>query len=175
MNNQDKAQLYSYVGSQEIINSVDFNFTGYKISKCEDITNWIKKTSQELVNNTVIATFIINGNHQLVISDRHSEHVLCAGGKKVVSAGEISFFFEDKQTVLISEITNQSTGYCPKPESWEYVDKVLSKIEIDYPSHFTLSFDFRLCNYCKSINLIKEHIFECQVCDNKLDLEWNFD
>ncbi|AFM06300.1 hypothetical protein Fleli_3998 [Bernardetia litoralis DSM 6794] len=171
---KDNIQLYSYVGSQEIFDSVDINFVGYKISKSKDILNWIEKTAQELINNSIIATFIINENHQLVINDRHSEHVQCAGGKNVISAGEISFLIEKKDKISINEISNQSTGYCPKPESWKYVEKVLSKIEIEYPNYFTLAFDFRLCTNCQTINLIKEQVFECQMCETELDLKWNF-
>lgn len=172
---KEDVQLYPYVGSQEIFDSVDFNFVGYKISKSEDILNWIEKTAQELTNDGVIATFIINENHELVINDRHSEHVLCAGGKNVISAGEISFLIDKKDKISINEISNQSTGYCPKPESWKYVNEVLSKLGIEYPNYFTLAFDFRLCTNCQTINLIKEQIFECQVCENELDSEWNFD
>lgn len=173
-NEQDNIQLYSYVGSQEIFDAIDFNFTGYKISKSEDILDWIKLTNQEITNNSVIATFIINEKQELVINDRHSEHVLCAGGKNVISAGEITFLVKGKNQVLISEISNQSTGYCPQPESWDYVKEVLSKIGIEHPNYFTLAFEFRLCNNCKSINLIKDNIFECQMCESTLDLEWNF-
>ncbi|WP_338792398.1 hypothetical protein [Bernardetia sp. MNP-M8] len=174
-NQKENIQLYSYVGSQEIFDAIDLKFTGYKILKINDIVSWIEKTSQELINDSVIATFIINENHQLVINDRHSEHVQCAGGKNVISAGEISFLIEKKDKISINEISNQSTGYCPKPESWKYVEKVLSKIGIEYPNDFTLAFDFRLCTNCQAINLIKEDIFECQVCANNLDSEWNFD
>ncbi|WP_338767234.1 hypothetical protein WAF17_05420 [Bernardetia sp. ABR2-2B] len=174
-NKKENIQLYSYVGSQEVFDSVDLKFTGYKISKSEDILNWIKKTAQELINDSVIATFIINENHELLINDRHSEHVQCAGGKNVISAGEISFLIEGKDKISISEISNQSTGYCPKPESWKFVNEVLSKLEIEYPNYFTVDFDFRFCTNCQTINLIKEHIFECQVCGNDLDSEWNFD
>ncbi|WP_375561457.1 hypothetical protein ACE193_02565 [Bernardetia sp. OM2101] len=172
---KDSVQLYSYVGSQEIFDSINLDFIGYKIFKSDDILNWIETTSQELINASVIATFIINENHELVINDRHSEHVLCAGGKKVVSAGEITFFFEEKDKISINEISNQSTGYCPEPKSWKYVNEVLSKLGIEYPNYFTLDFDFRLCTNCQTINLIKEQVFECQMCGNELNLEWNFD
>ncbi|WP_291726258.1 hypothetical protein [Bernardetia sp.] len=99
---------------------------------------------------------------------------MCAGGKKVLSAGEISFMI-DKNDISISEISNQSTGYCPKSESWIEVNKVLQKIGIDYPDYFTTAFEFRLCTSCGSINLVKDDFFVCQVCGTELDKEWNFD
>lgn len=166
-------QLYSYVGPQSIIDSIDFTFVGYPIIQKSDVFNWIKETSQEIINDSVFATFIINENHQLVINDRHSEHVMCANGKQVISAGEISFFI-DKKSIFINEISNQSTGYCPKPESWKYVYKVLNTLNIEHPDYFTTAFDFRICNHCNNINLIKDQIFECQLCQTDLALEWNF-
>ena len=151
---KNKTQLYSYVGSEEILKIANFDFKGYKVSDVNDIIDWIESNSQEIINHSVTATFIISENQELFINDRHSEHVVCAGGKKVLSAGEISFMI-DKNDISISEISNQSTGYCPKSESWIEVNKVLQKIGIDYPDYFTTAFEFRLCTSCRSINLIK--------------------
>ena len=109
--NKNNIQLYDYVGPQEIFDSVDFAFSGYKISSIQDIENWISASSQTVVGHCLIATFVINENHELLINDRHSEHVMCAGGKKVISAGEISFLFGKNDTITVHEITNQSTGY----------------------------------------------------------------
>lgn len=171
---KNKMQLYSYIGSQEIFDALDFNFKSYKISNSDDVFFWIKSTSQEIINNSVIATFIIDENHNLFINDRHSEHVLCAGGRKVLSAGEILFLIDGKD-ISINEISNQSTGYCPKPESWKEVEYALKNIEITHPNYFTTAFDFRYCQKCKSINLIKEDFFLCQICGTDLEKEWNFD
>lgn len=127
-----------------------------------------------MVNGAITATFVINGEEELIISGRHTEHVMCAKGQDVLSAGEVVFLRDGKE-VYISEISNQSTGYCPKPESWSAVKIALEKIGIDYPEYFTSAYDFRFCYKCESINLIKDGIFECLVCDSELDLEWNFE
>ena len=50
-------------------------------------------------------------------------HVACAAGGPVLSAGEITF--DDDMTV--AEITNQSTGFCPEPESWPAVSDALDR------------------------------------------------
>ncbi len=165
-------QSYFYIGPKEIAAKVDPQYEGCKISQIEDIQKWVKASNQTIVNDVVIATFIINEAAILVLSDRHSEHVACAGGRNVLSAGEITFNFEEGE-VYISEITNQSTGYCPKPSSWTVVDLVLNKLKIAHPKYFTSAFEFRYCEHCQTKNLIKEEIYECAVCDADLDLEWN--
>ena len=169
-----KIQSYFYVGSQEIRKKVDKRYEGCTITHVKDVKAWVADTNQDLRHGMVIATFIINEQEHLVISDRHSEHVMCAGGRNVLSAGEITFSFEDGE-ILVSDISNQSTGYCPKPTSWEVVETVLDKIGLEHPPYFTRAYEFRYCEKCDSKNLIKEDIYECAVCGSELDLEWSFD
>jgi hypothetical protein len=38
----------------------------------------------------------------------------------VLSAGEITFSRKGK-SLVVSDVTNQSTGYCPEPKSWKAV------------------------------------------------------
>ncbi len=168
----EKIPSYFYVGSKEIRTRVHKEYEGYKISQIEDIQRWIENTNQAVVNEHLIATFVINEQAELLISDRHSEHVMCAGGQAVLSAGEITFSFE-KEKIVVSEISNQSTGYCPKPSSWEIVEIVLNKLEIEHPNAFTSAFEFRYCVVCETKNLVKEEVYECIVCGSDLDLEWN--
>jgi len=167
-------QSYFYVGSEEIAKRVDKRYEGNKIAQISDIQKWIENDNQTIVNENLIATFIINEQKELVISDRHSEHVMCAGGRSVLAAGEITFSFE-KEDVFVSEISNQSTGYCPKPASWEIVEFVLNTLVIEHPEYFTAAFEFRYCEHCETTNLIKEEIYECAVCGADLAVEWNFD
>ena len=164
---------YFYVGSQAIRKKVDPKYEGHKIKNAEAVKKWINETNQELIHESVIATFIINEQSDLVISDRHSEHVMCAGGRNVLSAGEITFSFENGK-IFISEISNQSTGYCPRPASWEIVAIVLDQTDLEYPQSFTKAFEFRYCENCHATNLIKEEIYECVLCGTDLDAEWNF-
>ncbi len=169
----EKFQSYFYVGSDEILEKVDEKYEGVKINRIEDIQKWIEASNQIITNENIIATFIINEQKQLVISDRHSEHVVCAGGKNVLSAGEITFNFE-QENISVSEISNQSTGYCPKPDSWKIIRIVLNQLKIEHPKYFTRAFEFRLCENCHTKNLIKEDIYKCAVCNSDLDLNWNF-
>lgn len=165
---------YNYVGSKEIAERVEPKYEGTKITQVREIFDWVKHADQTIVEGKIIATYIISEEEKLVINDRHSEHVMCAGGRKVLSAGEITFSF-DKEEVYVSGLSNQSTGYCPKSTSWEIVVWVLDKIGIKHPSQFTQSFEFRYCENCQTKSLIKENIFECAVCESDLDLEWNID
>lgn len=167
------SRLYAYVGPTEIKSRVKPEFEGRAILQIDDIALWIKETQQELIHDSIICTFIIDENRILKINDRHSEHVACSGGKAVLSAGEITFA-KEKGGFCVSEISNQSTGFCPEPDSWCNIMDALDKIGILYPEYFTTAFDFRYCYNCNSINLIKNEVYECAICDNSLDLEWNF-
>ncbi|MBF0289995.1 MAG: hypothetical protein HQM14_19435, partial [SAR324 cluster bacterium] len=61
---------------------------------------------------------MISLNQELLLAPQRSEHVACAAGRDVLSAGQMAF---DPETVSLEEVTNQSTGYCPEPESWDAV------------------------------------------------------
>ncbi|MBW3622765.1 MAG: hypothetical protein KY468_05070 [Armatimonadetes bacterium] len=121
-----------------------------------------------------IATFIIDTEGQLWIADRNSEHVQCALGQDVLSAGEMTFGRE-RQKITVIEVTNQSTGYCPEPDSWESIQAALDRAGIDHPSEFTTAYSFRRCESCQTINLIKDDVYECAVCQSALPLAWNID
>lgn len=170
----NKYQSYSYVGAEKIKEETDLTIGGYKIVEVEDIKEWIQGRPSELANGTITATFVISEEEELIINGRHTEHIMCAKGHNVLSAGEVIFQLEANE-ISISEISNQSTGYCPKPASWPIVEMVLAKIGIEYPEGFTNAYDFRYCEACKNINLIKDDVYQCLVCNSDLDLEWNFD
>jgi hypothetical protein len=170
-----KAKLYNYVGSEEIKLSI-INFgIGTVIRSISDIRHWIDDTCDRktISSNLVIATFVIDMHGELRLADRYSEHIACAGREPVLSAGEI-FISWNKKYFEVSEITNQSTGYCPKIESWEHVEIALNKISINHPSCFTSEFIFRHCSSCLQINIIKDNFFICSVCNSNLSHEWNF-
>ncbi|MBC8141055.1 MAG: hypothetical protein H7Y38_06400 [Armatimonadetes bacterium] len=120
-----------------------------------------------------MATFVVTEDGALWIADRRSEHVQCARGGNILSAGEMAFAV-DRGTVRVAEVSNQSTGYCPEGESWEAVDSVLSKTGMDYPPGFTNTFTFRRCPRCKTTNIVKENSFVCGYCGNDLPTVWNF-
>lgn len=110
----------------------------------------------------------------LSLTFRHSEHIACAGGEPVLSAGEI-FFIYSVSGWQVAEITNQSTGFCPEPKSWPQVAKALDAIGLRHPARFTIEFIFRRCPKCTQINLVKENLFFCAVCEANLPIIWNLD
>jgi len=115
----------------------------------------------------VVATYTIGTDGELRIADRHSEHVACAGGEQVLAAGEITFDGRGPE-LKVSEVTNQSTGYCPGPECWPAVEQSLKAIGIPHPAGFTTQFIFRRCRGCGSINIVKEEWYVCAVCESDL-------
>ena len=74
----------------------------------------------------------------------------------------------------VSEITNQSTGFCPEPESWPTVAAALDAIPIDRPDDFTTRVVFRLCPSCNERNIVKDGWFVCELCGADLPKHWNF-
>ncbi|MEU5324449.1 hypothetical protein AB0G67_48235 [Streptomyces sp. NPDC021056] len=75
-------------------------------------------------------------------------------------AGEISFVREaDRWTV--SEVSNQSTGYCLDVTSWTEVSRALDAAELGRPSGFTHEVVFRLCPNCQEHNIVREDAFVC--------------
>src|SRR5207245_3026844 len=122
----------------------------------------------------VTATFIIDETGGLLIADRRSEHVACAGGRPVRSAGEMTFTVKTSG-VSVAWVTNQSTGYCPEPDSWPAVEAALARAGIAAPDGFSQEFVFRRCPRCGSINIIKSGVFDCGVCSTPLPEEWNLD
>ncbi|HJZ90227.1 MAG TPA: hypothetical protein VKE40_05100 [Gemmataceae bacterium] len=98
----------------------------------------------------------------------------CAGGGEVQSAGEM-FWWIDTGGVVLAEVTNQSTGYCPEPESWPVVAAALDRAQIPHPGALTCAFIFRRCERCGQRNVVKEGSFVCAACGWGLPLYWNFD
>ena len=117
-----------------------------------------------------VATFTIGMDETLYIAPRRSEHVACAGGKSVLAAGEVTF---DEHCDVV-EISNQSTGYCPEPDSWPVVESALQRIGLIHPGGYTNPIVFRLCEQCQQRNIVKDLWFYCGVCDAKLPVDWNF-
>jgi hypothetical protein len=167
--------LYRYVGPKKIAERASSAPAGTRIDSPEDVRRWMRQTGQEVdAAGNVVATFVIDEAGWLRIADRRSEHVACAGGRPVQSAGEMTFTGR-KSGVSVSWVTNQSTGYCPAPDSWPAVEAALARAGIAAPSGFSHAFHFRRCPQCGSINVIKDGVFECGVCCTPLPQEWNLD
>jgi len=161
--------LYHYIGPNELSGSVSER---HLIQNPQDVRDWISQTRQCPENGRAVATFIVDSAGQLWVADRHSEHVACAAGQSVLSAGEMTFAIEGKW-VSVLEVTNQSLGYCPEPTSWPAVSAALEQSGLSHPSYFTNAYTMRLCEECGAKNIIKDGVYECGVCQCPLPADWN--
>ncbi|MFI1769713.1 hypothetical protein ACH41H_48130 [Streptomyces sp. NPDC020800] len=129
-----RGRSYRYVGPVELKAAVRPGDGGRRIVSAADFGGWIvEQSAAELAEPF---TFVVGMDGVLRLAPRRSEHVACAGGAMVLSAGEISFMREaDRWTV--SEVSNQSTGYCPDVSSWAEVARALDDVELRRPSGFT--------------------------------------
>jgi hypothetical protein len=163
--------FYRYVGPTEIAARVRAGQQGTIVRSPQDVRDWAQETRQDRPAGCVIATYVVDQRGLLLIADRRSEHVACAGGQPVQSAGEITF--EIDRGAVVTAISNQSTGYCPEPESWPAVSAALALAGLSAPDGFTLACDFRRCPKCAGINLIKDGVFACDVCGADLPAGYN--
>ena len=105
---------------------------------------WLTAHHRSASGGLIAATFVIDTDGRLRLADRRSEHVACAVGGPVLSAGEI-FFSDEGDAATIEEVTNLSTGYCPEPESWSVVGDALDRLGVVHSGRFTTEVIFRLC------------------------------
>lgn len=164
-------QLYRYVGPKRIADRVRSEPAGVPIRSPADVLAWVRDTAQGLSGGCVIATFVVDAAGILLVADRRSEHVACAGRQPVRSAGEITFAVG--RAVEVAGVSNQSTGYCPEPESWPAVAAALTAAGLESPAGFSLACEFRRCVGCGSLTLVKYGVFECGVCGAELPVEYN--
>jgi len=166
-------RLYPYVGSESIRRAIPKTSHRLHVTNIEGLLRWLLDTHQPRERDgTVVVTFIIDAAGELWINDRRSEHVLCADGGDVLSAGEMTFAIQ-RASIEVVGVSNQSTGYCPEPESWPAVDRVLTALAIPHPENFTMICIFRRCETCQTLNLVKDDWFECAVCQSPLSTAWN--
>jgi hypothetical protein len=167
--------MYRYCGSREIAQAVVAQPGGYPIHSVVDLENWMNQAHQQPNRWGLIeATFVVTEEGVLALADRHSEHVACAGGKRARSAGEM-FFARGADGWEVQEVSNQSAGYCPEPESWLEVAAALEQVPLPHPGGFTDVCLFRRCPDCHQLNLIKEGVFVCAVCGAEVPQAWNCD
>jgi hypothetical protein len=167
-------RLYRYVGPAAIKAGVADRPAGTRILSVADLLDWVRRTDQAPGRDgRVAATFVIDEPCDLLVADRRSEHVACAGGGPVLSAGEM-FFLVEGNRVKVAEVSNQSTGFCPGPESWPVVAAALDQAGASHPGRFTNEVLFRRCTACGERNVVKDGWFVCGVCGEDLPAEWNF-
>jgi hypothetical protein len=145
---------------------------GVRIESAADIISWLRSRGTQIGRGEVIVTYVVDCAGQLLIADRHSEHVACAGGQAVLSAGELSFAIE-ANAVRVTGVSNQSTGYCPEPESWPAVEAALTRAGLAAPDGFTLACVFRKCVACGEKCVVKNGVFECLLCGADLPAKYN--
>lgn len=168
------AKLYQYVGPAEIREAVRDQPAGALIQQAHDVSEWLRTQGVTQASREATAvTYTIGEDMRLHIADRHSEHVACAAGGPVTAAGEMTFEYQDGE-IVVTEVSNQSTGFCPEPLCWEVVALVLDQIPIARPETMTANFLFRLCPSCNERNLVKDDWFVCALCEADLPREWNF-
>lgn len=162
--------LYPYVGPQEIAARVTHD-GGDVIDSPAALATCLQTILQRpLRREHVTVTFVIDRTGALRLADRHSEHVECAGGQAVLSAGEMTFRNDDNE-IVIEQVTNLSTGYCPAPSSWSAVTQALDGIPVARPDSFDPAFVFRRCPSCAQISVVKDGWYECAVCHTPLAVD----
>jgi hypothetical protein len=159
----EEARTYRYVGLAEVLAAAGPLNMGRATLAREDIPGGDEPF-----------TFVIDLEGTLRLAPRRSEHVACAGGRPVLSAGEITFE-RGAQGPEVTSASNQSTGYCPEPSSWPAVAAALDRIGVSHPGRFTDEFTFRRCPRCGERNLVRDDDFGCAICGADLPLTWNFD
>jgi hypothetical protein len=165
-------RAYQYVGPREIAGRVASSPRGTIVASAGDVVAWA--TAAGPAHGHITATFVVDAAGRLRLADRHSEHVACAGGAPVLAAGEITLSLRAGR-VIVEEISNQSTGYCPEPESWAAVATALADVGIPAPEGYTTELSFRRCPGCGQINVVKDSAFECAVCGEPLPSAWNLE
>ncbi|WP_019068254.1 hypothetical protein [Streptomyces hokutonensis] len=163
---------YRYVGPAELKAAVRPGGGGRRIGSASDFAGWI--VEQSVAELTEPFTFVVGMDGALRLAPRRSEHVACAGGDMVLGAGEISFLCEAGRWT-VSEVSNQSTGYCPDVNSWAEVARSLDAAELRRPSGFTYEVVFRRCPDCREHNIVREDDFVCVFCGSDLPAAWNVD
>ncbi|NEB51923.1 hypothetical protein G3I48_06395 [Streptomyces griseus] len=147
-----RGRSYRYVGRVELKAAVQPGSGGCRISSAEELDDWIaRRSAAELAEPF---TFVVGTDGVLRLAPRRSKHVACAGGGTVLSVGEIGFVRETGQWA-VSEVSNQSTGYCPDIGSWSEVARALDDVGHERPSGFTHAVVFRRCPGCQELNIVR--------------------
>ena len=167
-------KLYPYVGPAHLAKHAGSDAVRFRVNDLAEFAAWAVGQSGLETDGTLTVTFVVLPDG-LWVADRHSEHVACARGAPVHSAGEMTFAVDRRQrSVEVAYVTNQSTGYCPEPESWPAVAEALDAADIDHPGAFSVEMIFRRCPECDSTNIVKDGWFQCAVCGSDLPKEWNY-
>jgi hypothetical protein len=158
---------YRYVGPLDVLAAVRPGGEGQAIGSPADLATWLHAHEP-----AEPFTFVVDLAGVLRLAPRRSEHVACAAGAPVLGAGEITFT-RDGERWTVSEVSNQSTGYCPDLTSWVAVRHALDRAGVAHPGGFTAPIVFRRCPECHERNLVKDDDFVCALCGAALPARWN--
>ncbi|MFF3429988.1 hypothetical protein [Streptomyces sp. NPDC002602] len=165
-----RGRNYGYVGPDDLRALVRPGREGRPVRSAADFHDWASALTPEELAEPF--TFVVDATGVLRLAPRRSEHVVCAGGERVLGAGEMSFH-QESGPWEVGEVTNQSTGYCPDADSWPAVARALDSAGIEHPDGFTHEVVFRRCPVCRRLNVVREEDFVCVFCDGELPQEWN--
>ncbi|MFL1376660.1 hypothetical protein [Nocardiopsis protaetiae] len=165
-------RIYRYVGPDDLRSSVRPETAGRLVDTAAAFHAWAaERAAAEWAEPF---TFVIDQEGALLLAPRRSEHVACAGGGPVLSAGETGFHLRAGRR-SVHEISNRSTGHCPDPASWPAVAAALERAGLEHPGRFTHGIVFRRCPACAEVNIVREGDFACVFCDADLPAAWNVD
>lgn len=163
---------YRFVGPTHLLAGVRSDREGRRIGSPDDLAGWLATRDVEELAEPF--TFVVGLDGVLRLAARRSEHVHCAGGSPVLSAGELTVA-RDGGRWVVTGVSNHSTGYCPEPDSWPAVNDALDRAGVPHPGQFTDLVVFRRCPHCQERNLVKDDDPYCAVCETELPSEWNLD
>ncbi|MEV6991318.1 hypothetical protein AB0N87_19155 [Streptomyces sp. NPDC093228] len=164
---------YRYVGPVDLSAGLRPGGTGRRIGSAADFDGWVAERSAADLAEPF--TFVVGTDGVLRLAPRRSEHVACAGGGPVLSAGEIAFSREAGGRWVTDHVSNHSTGHCPDTSSWPAVARALDQVGLEHPSGFTHEAVFRRCPGCREHNVVREDHFVCVFCGGDLPEVWNVD
>jgi hypothetical protein len=114
-----------------------------------------------------VVTFVVDREGHLRFGPRRFEHVSLSRGEPVRAAGELRLE-RRAEGLVATDISNQSTGYCPDASGWEAVSAALDALKVARPDGWTTVFQFRTCPNCGEINVVKDDCLVCGVCEADL-------
>ena len=161
---------YCYVGPAELRHQV-LAMDTVAASTPAALTSWLARRDRGELREPL--TYIVALDGALRLAPRRSERVVLAGGREVLTAGEMLFVPAGSGWRVV-EVSNQSTGYCPEPESWPAAGRALDRLGVAHPGEFTEKIVFRRCPVCGERNIVREHDFTCALCASALPAQWNF-
>ena len=132
------AGLYEYVGPSEFLEAARIGGGGDPLCVPADLGDRLGSIPDE----DGIVTFVVDRGGRLRVGPRRSEHVSLAGGEPVRAAGELRLERRAEGWVA-TDVSNQSTGYCPDSSCWYAVSAALDALEVARPDGWTSVFQFR--------------------------------